>query len=224
MPLLDEKTAEQVRKELAGLTSPVQLVVFTQEFECTYCKENRQLTEEIAQLSELVEVEVYDFVADKDKAEALSIDKIPATAVIGSEDYGIRFYGIPAGYEFTSLLQAIKTLGTGELPFEEGTIKSLKSIGQPVHLQVFVTPTCPYCPQSVVIAHQMAMASPMVHADMVEATEFPHLSQRYQVMGVPRTVINETEYVEGAAPVNMILDKIMSSLASAETVTDDVVR
>ncbi|MCJ7737852.1 MAG: thioredoxin family protein [Anaerolineae bacterium] len=224
MPLLDQKTAEQVRKELTGLTSPVRLVVFTQEFECTYCKENRQLAEEIADLSELVEIEVYDFVADKDKAEELNIDKIPATAVIGSEDYGIRFYGIPAGYEFTSLLQAIKTLGTGELPFEEEMIGFLKSIDRPIHLQVFVTPTCPYCPQSVVLAHQMAMASPMVHADMVEATEFPHLAQRYQVMGVPRTVINETEYVEGAAPADMILDKIKSLLASAEAVTEDMVR
>lgn len=224
MPLLDQKTAEQVRKELTGLTRPVRLVVFTQDVECTYCKENRQLAEEIAELSELVEIEVYDFVADKDKAEELNIDKIPATAVIGSEDYGIRFYGIPAGYEFTSLLQAIKTLGTGELPFEEELIGFLKSIDRPVHLQVFVTPTCPYCPQSVVLAHQMAMASPMVRADMVETTEFPHLSQRYQVMGVPRTVINETEYVEGAAPADMILDKIKSLLASAEAVTEDMVR
>ena len=171
-----------------------------------------------------MEIEVYNFVTDKDKAEELNIDKIPATALIGSEDYGIRFYGIPSGYEFTSLLQAIKTLGTGELPFEQEMLRSLRSIDRPVHLQVFVTPTCPYCPQSVVRAHQMAMASPMIHADMVEATEFPHLSQRYQVMGVPRTVINETEYVEGAAPADMILDKIKSSLASAEAVTEDVVR
>jgi glutaredoxin-like protein len=224
MPLLDKKTAEQVKEELAGLTEPVRLVVFTQEFECAYCKENRQLAEEIAQLSELVKIDVYNFVTDKDKAEELNIDKIPAIAVIGSEDHGIRFYGIPAGYEFTSLLQAIKTLGTGKSPFGDELVEDLKSIDQPVHLQVFVTPTCPYCPQSVVLAHQMAMASPMIHADMIEATEFPHLSQRYQVMGVPRTVINETEYVEGAAPANMILDKIKASLASAATVTEDVVR
>jgi len=111
MPLLDKKTTEQVTEELAGLANTVKLIVFTQEFECTYCKENRQLAEEIAQLSDLVEIEVYNFVTDKDKAEELNIDKIPAIAVIGREDYGIRFYGIPAGYEFTSLLQAIKTLG-----------------------------------------------------------------------------------------------------------------
>jgi len=64
----------------------------------------------------------------------------------------------------------------------------------------------------------------MVYADMVEATEFPHLSQRYQVMGVPRTVINETEYVEGAAPADMILDKIKSALAGTDAAVEDVVR
>jgi len=212
MPLLDKRTAEQVKQELTGLTSHVQLIVFTQQFECTYCAENRQLAEEIAQLSDLVDIEVYNFVTDKGKAEELNIDKIPAIAVVGSEDYGIRFYGIPAGYEFTSLLHAIKNVGTGTLSLEEETLDFLKTITRPVHLQVFVTPTCPYCPAAVVLAHQMAMASPLVYADMVEATEFPHLSQRYQVMGVPRTVINETEYVEGAAPETMVRDKIRDAL------------
>jgi len=216
MPLLDKRTAEQVKQELTGLTSHVQLIVFTQQFECTYCAENRQLAEEIAQLSDLVDIEVNNFVTDKGKAEELNIDKIPAIAVVGSEDYGIRFYGIPAGYEFTSLLHAIKNVGTGTLSLEEETLDFLKTITRPVHLQVFVTPTCPYCPAAVVLAHQMAMASPLVYADMVEATEFPHLSQRYQVMGVPRTVINETEYVEGAAPETMVRDKIRDALTKPE--------
>jgi alkyl hydroperoxide reductase subunit AhpF len=79
-------------------------------------------------------------------------------------------------------------------------------------MQVFVTPTCPYCPQSVVLAHQMAIASPMVRGDMVEATEFPQLSNKYQVMGVPRTVINETAHLEGAASESMVVDKIQEAL------------
>ena len=83
-------------------------------------------------------------------------------------------------------------------------------------MQVFVTPTCPYCPQSVVLAHQMAIASPMVRADMVEATEFPQLAIKYQVMGVPRTVINETTYVEGAASEPMVLEKLQEALQGVE--------
>jgi alkyl hydroperoxide reductase subunit AhpF len=81
-------------------------------------------------------------------------------------------------------------------------------------MQVFVTPTCPYCPQAVVLAHKMAAASPLVRADMVEAQEFPHLATKYQVMGVPRTVINETTHVEGAAPESMVLGKLREAVSA----------
>jgi len=220
MPLLDENTAVQVKQMLGELTVPVRLVVFTQESECTYCTENQQIAEEVAALSDQIEIEVYDFVADKSEAEALNISKIPAIAVIGTEDSGVRFYGVPSGYEFTSLLHAIKSIGTDTVPLEDATVDFLGMITTPIHLQVFVTPTCPYCPTSVVLAHQMAIASPLVRADMVEATEFPDLSQQYQVMGVPRTVINEVEYLEGAAPEAMVLDKIKEALANTKAMLE----
>jgi glutaredoxin-like protein len=188
--------------------------MFTQEFECQYCAETRQLVEEVADLSDQLEAEVYDFVADKDAVKEYGIDKIPAVAVIGEQDYGMRFYGIPSGYEFTSLLEAIRAAAGGEPDLSEETRAYLSELTDPVHIQVFVTPTCPYCPQAVVLAHHMALASPMVRADMIEAQEFPHLSTKYQVMGVPRTVINETTHIEGAAPEPMVLEKLQEAMAS----------
>jgi len=212
MSLLDKETAEQVEQELVGLTGPVRLVMFTQTFECGYCAETRQLIEELAELSDQLAAEIYDFATDKEKAEELGIDKIPAIAVIGAEDYGVRFYGIPSGYEFTSLLHAIRAVAAGEPGLSEEALKTLAEVTEPVHMQVFITPTCPYCPNAVVLAHQMAIASPMVRADMVEAMEFPQLAIKYQVMGVPRTVINETVHVEGAAPEPMVLEKLQEAL------------
>ena len=103
-----------------------------------------------------------------------------------AEDFGVRFYGIPSGYEFASLLQAIRTVASGQPQLAEETLEFLRQLEEPVHIQVFVTPTCPYCPGSVILGHYMAVASPMIQADMVEATEFPHLSMKYEVMGVPR--------------------------------------
>jgi glutaredoxin-like protein len=145
----------------------------------------------------------------------LGIDKIPAIAIIGAEDYGVRFYGIPSGYEFTSLLLAIKAVAAGKPELSEEGLQALAELTEPIHMQVFVTPTCPYCPGSVVLAHQMAIASPMVRADMVEATEFPHLSIKYQVMGVPRTVINETTHIEGLASEPMVLEKLEEMLVGS---------
>ncbi|MGD2144249.1 MAG: thioredoxin family protein [Anaerolineae bacterium] len=217
MPLLNEEVKAQVELKLATLAGPVRLVMFTQDFECQYCAETRQIAEEVAELSDQITVEVRDFVADKEKAEELGVDKIPAIAVIGGEDYGIRFYGIPSGYEFTSLLEAIQMVAAGRSELDQRTLESLSELSEPVHMQVFVTPTCPYCPQAVVLAHQMAMASPMVRADMVEAQEFPHLAMKHQVMGVPRTVINESVHIEGASPQSMVLEKLREAFpVSAE--------
>jgi glutaredoxin-like protein len=216
MPLLNEEIAEQVKQELADLAGPARLVMFTQEFECDYCAETRQLVEEVAALSDQLTAEIYNFVIDQDKAEELGIDKIPAIAVIGAEDYGVRLYGIPSGYEFTSLLHAIRTVAAGKPELTEETLATLAELTEPVHIQVFVTPTCPYCAGSVVLAHQLAVASPMVRADMVEATEFPQLAIKYQVMGVPRTVMNETVHIEGAAPEPMVLEKLQDALEGTE--------
>ncbi|MGD1995504.1 MAG: thioredoxin family protein [Anaerolineae bacterium] len=216
MPILNEQVRKEAKRLLDEIPNPIRLVMFTQEFECEYCAETRQLVEEIGELSEQVEVEVYDFAEDKDKAEDMGIDKIPAIAIIGAEDYGVRFYGIPTGYEFSSLMQAMQSVAAGEPELSEETKKALAELEEPVHIQVFVTPTCPYCPQSVVLGHQMAIASPMVGADMVEATEFPELAVEYQVMGVPRTVINETIHIEGAAPEARVLAKLQEALTGAE--------
>jgi glutaredoxin-like protein len=212
MPLLSQEIVGKVKEELADLAGPVRLVMFTQEFECEFCTETRQLVEEVAALSDQLTAEVYNFVTDKEKAEALGVDKIPAVAVIGAEDYGVRFYGIPSGYEFASFLNAIRTVAAGEPGLSEEGAKMVAALSEPVHIQVFVTPTCPYCAGSVVLAHQMAIASPMVRADMVEAQEFPQLAIKYQVMGVPRTVINEKVHIEGSAPEPMVLEKLQEAL------------
>jgi len=217
MPLLNDEIVEQVKQELADLAGPVRLVMFTQEFECEYCAETRQLVEEIAALSNQITAEVYNFVADAEKAEELGVDKIPAIAVVGAEDYGVRFYGIPAGYEFVSLLHAIKlaAVAVGKPDLSDETLEVLAGVSEPVHVQVFVTPTCPYCQHSVMLAHQLAVASPNVRADMVEAQEFPHLAIKYQVRGVPRTVINEKTHIEGAAPEPMVVEKLQEALIGA---------
>lgn len=215
MPLLNEEIAGHVKEELASLAGPVRLIVFTQEIECEFCAETRQLVEEMAQLSDQLTAEVYDFVADQEKVRELGIDKIPAIAVVGQEDYGVRFYGIPSGYEFASLLHAIQAVAAGKPELSEETMQVLADLTTPVYIQVFVTPTCPYCPVSVVLAHEMAIASSLVRADMVEAMEFPHLATKYQVMGVPRTVINETVSIEGAAPEPTVLEKLREALQGA---------
>jgi len=168
--------------------------------------------EEISKLSDKISLEIYNFQLDKQKAEVYKIDKILATIIFCLKDYGIRYYGIPAGYEFTSLIEDIIDVSKGEPGLSQETIDKLNQIQKDVHLQVFVTPTCPYCPNAVRLAHKFAIATDKITADMVEAIEFPHLSVKYNVRGVPKTVINEEYSVEGAVPENILLEKILEAV------------
>ena len=219
MGLLRDEDRQALKEEFAKLNDEVKLVVFTQEQECQYCKETRALAEEVAELSDKIETEVYDLVADADVAEAYNVDKIPAIVVMkgGEEpkDYGIRYFGVPSGYEFSSLITDMLIVSSGDSGLSAETRAWLADLDTPVHMQVFVTPTCPYCPQAVLLAHRMAMESELVTADMVEAIEFPHLANKYYVQGVPRTVINEDTHMEGAAPEPMLLRKMQEAVAVA---------
>jgi glutaredoxin-like protein len=210
MSHLDTKIKKELEEIFKGLKKEVTLKFFTQEFECRFCSTTHALIKEISELSDKIKLQIFKFIKDKVEADKYGVDKIPAIVVMDNKDYGIKFYGIPSGYEFGSIIEAIKLVSTGESPLQAETKKFLDNLEKDIHLQVFVTPNCPYCPQSVILAHQMAYYSKKVKADMIEATEFPQLSQKYNIMGVPRTVINETEYQEGAAPENMIIQKIKS--------------
>jgi alkyl hydroperoxide reductase subunit AhpF len=111
-----------------------------------YCTETRQIAEEIAALSDKITVEVYDLMKDKETAERYGIDKIPAIALLrveesGERDYGIRLYGIPSGYEFTSLIEDVWDVSRGSTDLKPKTKEALAAITQPVHIQVFITPT-----------------------------------------------------------------------------------
>ena len=218
MTLLQESDRKILQEKFAELAKPVKLVVFTQEMECQYCKETRQLAEEVAELSDMISLEVYDFVKHQEIAEQYNVDKIPATIImLGGDtpkDYGIRFFGIPSGYEFSSIIEDIMMVGSGETGLGAEMKAWAAALESPVHMQVFVTPTCPYCPRAVLMGHQLAMESEMITADMVEAIEFPHLSNKYSVQGVPRTVINENIHMEGAAPEPMLLTKLKQAVAA----------
>jgi alkyl hydroperoxide reductase subunit AhpF len=197
MGFLNEKVKQDLITAFQNLKQDVTLKFFTQEMECRFCKETRELLEELSAVSAKVTIEAHDFVRD---------------AVCGEKDYGIRFYGIPSGYEFASLVEAVRLVANGEVKLSAEGRSFLDGLDSDIHLQVFVTPTCPYCPPAVMLAQQLAYYSPRVRADMIEATEFPPLAQKYNVYGVPRTVINEKEFIEGAVPERELIEKIRQAL------------
>ena len=214
--MIPDRYKAKIKDIFNALESDVRIVAFTQDFECAYCKENNQLLQELIELSDKLSLEVYDFINDSDKAKELRIDKIPAIALIGKKDYGIRFYGIPSGYEFGTLIEDIVGVSRGVSRLSSKSKDRLKSIDKPLHIQVFVTLTCPYCPRAVRLAHQFAIENDLIRADMVESTEFPQLANRYQVMAVPKTVVNDSIAFEGALPEEHYLEHVLLALKERE--------
>ena len=141
MGLLKEGDAQEVRERLTEMVNPVRLIHFTQELNLEYGREAKQLVVELAGLSEKLSAEVYNFQLDQDRVAEYGIDKVPATVIRNGRDYGIRFYGIPAGYEFSTILDTILAVSKEDSGLKVDSREKLAAITEPLHLEVFVTPT-----------------------------------------------------------------------------------
>ena len=210
MSLIPDENKEQIRNQLAEmLVSPVRLIMFTQELECQFCVQTKQLVTELAGLNDKILAEVHDFVADTELAKQFGVDKVPAMVILGQKDYGIRLYGLPYGYEFQTLMSALGAVSQGKTDLSEETKAKLHALNVPVHIQVFVTLTCPHCPTAAAMAHKFAIENDLITADVIDANEFPQLAIKYGVMGVPKIVVNEKIEFVGAVPENMFLEHVL---------------
>ena len=199
------------------LKAAVGLRVFTQKAsllsipgrECRYCPQAQQLMEELAALSPKLNLEIVDFYADQAAAKEQGIAQIPAI-VLGTESGSrVRFFGMPIGYGLGTIIEDIMTISRKNSPLSMDTRKRLRSLDQPVHIQVFVTPGSLNCAPMARLAHALAIESQHIAADVIEAEEFPALTRKYSIRSVPFTVINEFIHVPGAVPEPEVVDRVV---------------
>lgn len=143
MAIFDEKVKQQISGILKNMKGPVNLAYFTQEFECAACGDTRSFVEEFAPLSDNIRLTIRDFQKDRAFADRLGVDKIPAIAVNDGNDVdtGIRFYGLPAGYEINSFIGSLLEVSGRREPLKEPVASRVAAIGRDVHIQVFVMAT-----------------------------------------------------------------------------------
>ncbi len=145
--LLDDKIKEQVKEFFSELENPVKILFFgSKEQHCDYCSETAGLLEEISELSDLITLEMYDLEENPEKVQEYKIDKVPMTVIAGVKDgevvdYRIRLSGIPAGHEFTTLVNDLVMVSKQDSGLSPATREKLSKIEKPVNLQVFITPT-----------------------------------------------------------------------------------
>ncbi|HOQ40331.1 MAG TPA: thioredoxin family protein [Fervidobacterium sp.] len=214
MSLLAEKDKKYLEDLFEKeLENNVKLIFFYDDNDnAEYCDLESQLLDELRELSEKIVVEKYP--KNSEKGSEYNIEFAPALLLTleDSKDRGVRFYGVPSGHEFATLIQDIVTFGKDARPqLSEETVAKLMELDKPIRISVFVTPTCPYCPKAALTAHSLALASDKIIAEVIEANEISDLSEQFGVSSVPHIAVNRNpdKFFVGAFPEPQFLQQLL---------------
>ncbi len=215
---VDDNIKRQVKEIFQHMENEVIAKLFVDKDKCLTCAQTKEILELLVELAPEGKLKLILFNKEDNPPEIdkYGVKRFPTILLHGDEDYNVIFTGIPSGYEFGSLVEDILDISARKVTLKPENLEKVKKIDKPIHIKVFVTPTCPYCPAAVRMAHKLAMANPNIIGEAIEATEFPLLSQKYFVMGVPKTVINEGKVqFEGAYPEDGFIEKVLEAYKDA---------
>ena len=223
MRFIPEAEAETLRthfeKRLEGpvtldlFIEPTSPIVVPGQSACELCEETRALLEDVASLSNQITLTVHDARMETDLVREMGVTRVPTLVLRGAAHGILRYLGIPAGLEFGTLLEDLAAVSRGTTTLTTESRTKLATLTKPVHVQVFVTPTCPYCPKVASLAHQAAVENANVTADVIEISEFPDLATQYDVRGVPKIVMNDVVELVGAQPEAAFVDAMLKAAA-----------
>jgi glutaredoxin-like protein len=216
IPLRDQ---EAIRQRLArDLISRVRIDYFMQKpspvyvsgrFESPYMEDIKTLLRELAALNNRIALTLHDLASEPDAAKDLGVDKAPAIVIRGVANRAMRYFGIPGGQMFVAFLDAVVAAAQTTVEVMPATAKQLKRLKTDARLQIFVTPLCEFSPRYVRAAVRLALASPKIKLDVVEAAEFPQFMTRFAVRATPTTVINDTLVLPGALDEATLIENLM---------------
>ncbi len=221
---ISDQDKQEIKKQVGELSKLTELVLFSQKIGCEYCTDTEQLLKELSETLDNLKLVVYNPLIDVDLANKYGVNKeLPAITLRTDKDYNFKFLGIPAGYEFTWLLNSILMVSNNQLPINQKTINTLKEVDNILknnqailELWVFVTPTCPYCPIMTINSTAFSIVTDNIKAINVEVSEFQDYAIKYNVMGVPKTILKLVtkdnkvfeDDIEGALPENKFAEVI----------------
>ncbi len=207
-------------KELAQkeFKEPVTIKLFSQAIGCESCQTAEELLKEVHEVLKdavgegKIKLEILSPFLNKEETEKYGVDRVPTIVLEGDKDYGIRYIGLPAGLEFTTLINGIFRVSQRKPQLSDKTLEILQQIDIPLEIWVFVTTSCGYCPAAAVMSWDFALASDYITAKVIDASENPDLAEQFQVVGVPKIVINKglVEFV-GAQPENAFLGYVVAA-------------
>lgn len=213
MALFNEEITKQLTDIFAGLKNQVKIVLFTEEDNCDSCNDTKQFMTEIEAMSDKINLQSFDLKDHAEEAAKYNVDKAPAIRLLDEKDndYGVTFYGIPAGHEINSFIAGLMELsGAGEV-LPEAMKTDLEKVDKKVNIKVFVTLSCPHCSGAVAKAHKLAFENPNIEAEMIECGTFPELANKFNVSGVPKIVFNDNEELVGNQPIDQFINAVLKA-------------
>lgn len=203
MALFDETVREQVKVFLNSMESEVLVVFHNKENECEFCADIQELLKELNEINKKINFKVLND----------SYDLKPALEIKGKNKGKIIYYGIPSGYEFGPFLNAILNASTGNVKIiDDETKAKIEAIDKEVNIKIFVTPSCMYCPAIATASYAFSTLNKNIKTEVIEAAEFPDLSNKYKISAVPKVIINDTEQFVGAVSPDVFAERIMKAI------------
>jgi glutaredoxin-like protein len=212
MTLLHENDSSLIKNLFASkLKREVKVLLFTADKGCEHCKDAVQLLREISAQSKNVKVEVLDIEQNERLATELNITLVPATVILSNNGAKLYYFGLPGGYQLKCLIEDTLDASEGRADMSPKVREMIKRIDKPIDIKVFVTPACPYSPIVVRAAHRFAIENKMIRAQMIESMEFKEMTDKFVVMGVPKTFINDSIQFEGTLDDLQFAEKLSNA-------------
>ena len=181
---------ELLENKFLALKNDVRLVFFTRETYCPYCNETSRLLKRLASITQKIKFDSYNFAIDDEKDQEYHVFDVPALAIIGEKDYGIRYYGYPRGNELINFLDDIIYVSKGENTLKPEAAMKLARFTKPTQLKIFISRNCLFSLPLVRLAIKLAISNNAIEADIIHTDEFLELAEKYKVRGTPMTIIN----------------------------------
>ncbi|MEJ5357675.1 MAG: FAD-dependent oxidoreductase [Desulfobacterales bacterium] len=186
-----EAYLRQLRQAFEKLPHDIPLLLFTdRQAESVFTQGARQVIRAFRELTPRITLKEYDL--RHEQARRHGVEGSP-TLLIAPDRYAIRWRGAPMGEEARSFLETLLLVGMGKSQLSDQARKVIQRIDSPRRVKVFVSPTCPYCPQQVVNAVKAAVEKPdFVSVEIIDIQAEPELAERYAAQSVPQVFAEET--------------------------------
>ena len=225
-----EAYLQQLKSTFEQLPNDIPLYLFTAKgHDDVFSQANRQVIRAFRELTDRITLREYDL--DHELAQKWNVTHSP-TLLIAPETYSIRWLGAPMGEEARTLLETLILVGLGQSNLSDQSLNVIKKIDSPRNIKVFVSPSCPYCPQEAVNAVKAAVELPeLVSLEIVDIQSEPEIAAQYSAQSVPQAFANDILIGQGAQPEEVFvlsLEKLSAQTifipdSDAELVETDLV-